>query len=140
MEADGSVCRVATSPSPLMSDIMLKPNILRLQRSTLVLIAMPLSEIEVLITIIWVESIELINKDVLNVSDKFSSLMSNLGGGRWQCLTCGYQSLSTIVRNHIEAKHLSPSEGYNCPHCNIVLRNRVALNNHLSKKHRDVHY
>ena len=27
--------------------------------------------------------------------------MTNLGGGRWRCSTCGYQSLSTIVRNRL---------------------------------------
>ena len=62
--------------------------------------------------------------------------MTNLGGGRWQCLSCGYQSKSTNVRYHIEAKHLETAEVYTCPHCNAIIRNRSAYNNHLSRKHR----
>ena len=64
------------------------------------------------------------------------SLMSSLGGGKWQCLACGYQSKSTNVRYHIEAKHLT-SEGYSCPYCQVVIRNKGAYNNHLSQKHRN---
>ena len=66
----------------------------------------------------------------------WSSLMTSLGGGKWQCLACGYQSKSTNVRYHIEAKHMT-SDGYTCPYCQEVIRNRGAYNHHLSQKHRN---
>merc|ERR1712126_130374 len=37
--------------------------------------------------------------------DLISSLMVSLGSGKWRCVTCGFQSKSTNVRYHIEAKH-----------------------------------
>ena len=67
--------------------------------------------------------------------DLFSSLMTSLGGGYWQCKECGYQSKSTNVKYHIEAKHVS-STGYNCPECGDFLKTRHSLNSHLSSKHR----
>ena len=67
---------------------------------------------------------------------EWDTLMASLGGGKWQCLACGYQSKSTNVCYHIEAKHLT-SEGYTCPFCQEVIRNRAAYNQHLSQKHRN---
>jgi len=69
------------------------------------------------------------NKDV------FASMMSSLGGGRWQCLECGYQSKSTNVRYHIESKHVQ-SGGHTCAVCGEFLRTRHGLNTHMSTKHR----
>lgn len=68
-------------------------------------------------------------------SDVFSSMMSSLGGGRWQCLECGYQSKSTNVRYHIESKHVQ-SGGHTCTVCGDFLRTRHGLNTHMSTKHR----
>ena len=62
-------------------------------------------------------------------------LMTSLGGGKWECLSCGYQSSRTIVKNHIEAKHTG-SSGYKCEICSKNVKNRVALNNHMSTAHR----
>ena len=61
--------------------------------------------------------------------------MSSLGGGKWQCTVCGYQSKSTNVRYHIEARHVE-SEGYNCVECGEFLKNRHLLNKHMSTMHR----
>ena len=69
--------------------------------------------------------------------ESIQSLLTNLGGGRWQCLACGYESKSNNVKYHIEAKHVT-TESYTCPHCHEVIRNRSAYNNHMSRKHRDV--
>lgn len=62
-------------------------------------------------------------------------LMTSLGGGRWQCSVCGYQSKSTNVKYHIEAKHIE-SSGYNCSYCGVFMKNRHLLNKHLSLQHR----
>ena len=63
--------------------------------------------------------------------------MTKLGGGRWQCLQCGYQSKSTNVRYHIEAKHVETS-GYTCGECGDFFKARSSLNQHLSVKHRKI--
>ena len=63
--------------------------------------------------------------------------MMNLGGGRWQCSTCGFQSKSTNVRYHIESKHMRSSSMYSCQYCGDVLKTRNALNTHMSVKHRN---
>ena len=62
-------------------------------------------------------------------------MMTSLGGGQWQCLTCGYQSKSTNVKYHIEAKHVE-SSGYNCALCGDFFKARSSLNQHMSVKHR----
>ena len=74
--------------------------------------------------------------DSVLYSDVFSSMMSSLGGGRWQCLECGYQSKSTNVRYHIESKHVQ-SGGHTCAVCGEFLRTRHGLNSHMSTKHRN---
>ena len=58
--------------------------------------------------------------------------------GKWQCGHCGYESDATNVKYHIEAKHLSSSDLYSCPHCQKLLKNRKALNNHLYRYHKNV--
>jgi len=70
------------------------------------------------------------NKALLN------SMMTSLGGGKWECLSCGFQSKSTNVRYHIESKHVQSSSGYTCPKCNDYFRTRNALNTHMSNKHK----
>ena len=75
------------------------------------------------------------NFDDVMYSDVFASMMSSLGGGRWQCLECGYQSKSTNVRYHIESKHVQ-SGGHTCAVCGEFLRTRHGLNTHMSTKHR----
>jgi len=64
------------------------------------------------------------------------SMMTSLGGGKWQCLRCGFQSKSTNVRYHIESKHFTSQYGYSCSQCSEILKTRNALNTHLSVKHR----
>ena len=61
--------------------------------------------------------------------------MINLGAGKWQCVTCGFQSKSTNVRYHIEAKHVE-SSGYNCVECGEFIKTRNNLNRHMSVMHR----
>jgi len=61
--------------------------------------------------------------------------MTSLGGGQLQCLTCGYQSKSTNIKYHIEAKHVE-SSGYNCALCGDFFKARSSLNQHMSVKHR----
>lgn len=63
-------------------------------------------------------------------------MMTNLGGGLWQCTECGYQSKSTNVKYHVEAKHMV-SSGYNCSECGDFLKTRNLLNKHLSLMHRN---
>ena len=65
---------------------------------------------------------------------QIETMLTNLGGGAgYQCLECGYQSkVSNNVKRHIDAKHIV-STGYSCPQCPEVLRNKVALNNHLAR-------
>ena len=64
------------------------------------------------------------------------SLMMSLGGGRWQCVKCEYHCSRINVQMHIEAKHVV-SDGYICPHCNQLLKNKIALKNHLARKHKN---
>ena len=54
-----------------------------------------------------------------------------VGNSKWQCTECGYESKRNVVRNHVEAKHLPPEEGYVCQYCNQHLRNKLALKYHL---------
>ena len=62
--------------------------------------------------------------------------MARLDGGQHQCLECGYQSsFANDVRRHVEAKHLV-SSGYHCPKCPAILKNRIALKNHLARAHK----
>ena len=61
--------------------------------------------------------------------------MFNLGGGRWKCTECGYESKSTNVKYHIEAKHTN-SQLYTCQYCSKIIKNRSAFNNHMSKMHK----
>lgn len=64
------------------------------------------------------------------------SLIVTVGVGLWLCSVCGYQSKNiSHMKNHIEAKHL-PYQGYACPHCSEHLKNKIALQNHLSRKHK----
>ena len=70
-------------------------------------------------------------------ADNVESLMDRLVGGQWRCLECGYQSNKKFnVQVHVEAKHTTPM-GYICPHCPQILKNRVALNNHKAKYHKN---
>ena len=63
--------------------------------------------------------------------------MARLDGGEWQCLDCGYQSRKKFnVKIHVEAKHVTTSDGYICPHCPGILKNRIALMNHTAKFHK----
>ena len=62
-------------------------------------------------------------------------MLISLGGGRWQCSVCGFQSKSTNVKYHIEDKHIQTS-GYNCNVCGDVLKSRNSYNAHMSLKHR----
>ena len=63
--------------------------------------------------------------------------MENLGGGYWQCIECNYQSNNKAnVKMHIDAKHVI-SHGEICPHCHLHLKNKIALKNHLARKHRN---
>jgi len=64
------------------------------------------------------------------------SQMRGLGGGRWECLQCGFTSKSTNVRYHIESKHMEGSAGYYCNKCQNHFRTRNALNTHMSSKHK----
>jgi len=70
-------------------------------------------------------------------SDGNKELMTSLGGGKWLCLECSYVSDATNVKYHLEAKHFGSQYSYQCQHCETVLPNRKALNNHLYRKHRD---
>ena len=54
-----------------------------------------------------------------------------VGNAKWQCLECGYEAKRNHVRDHVEAKHLPPGEGYVCPHCNQHCKNNWSLKNHL---------
>ena len=65
--------------------------------------------------------------------------MRSLGGGRWQCLECGFQSKSTNVKYHIESKHLKSTAVYQCEQCHETMKTRNALNTHMSTKHRLTH-
>ena len=78
------------------------------------------------------------NKDLLleYLQDQsVESKMMNLGGGKWQCTDCGYQSQSCNVKKHVESKHLVPYE-YSCKYCDKVLRGRHAYNNHVYSVHK----
>ena len=69
-------------------------------------------------------------------SDVIDSLMINLGGGKWQCGKCEYLCSKINVQMHIEAKHVV-SDGYICPYCDQLLKNKIALKNHLARKHKN---
>ena len=63
-------------------------------------------------------------------------MISRLEGGFLQCSECGYQSkMSGDVRRHVEAKH-TMSTGYYCPKCPEILKNKIALKNHLARAHK----
>jgi len=64
------------------------------------------------------------------------SMMSSLGGGRWQCTQCGFTSKSTNVRYHIESKHMEAGVGYDCHLCGYHSKTRNGINTHMSNKHK----
>ena len=66
-----------------------------------------------------------------------NEMMTSLGGGRWQCVECGYQSKSTNVKYHIEAKHMSHTERYACQLCQELFSAKKNLQNHMQRKHRE---
>ena len=76
--------------------------------------------------------------DVFFISvDVIDSLMSDLGNGRAQCLQCGVESRKQDLRRHVEAKHLDTSSyGYSCHLCHALLKNKIALKNHLARSHK----
>ena len=61
--------------------------------------------------------------------------MVNLGGGKWQCVDCMYESQSCNVKKHIESKHMIPQE-YSCRFCGKILRGKHAYNNHVYTVHK----
>ena len=75
--------------------------------------------------------------DIDILFEGMDEMMTSLGGGRWQCVQCGYQSKSTNVKYHIEAKHMASSDRYECQHCQELFKTRISLNNHLQRKHRE---
>ena len=90
--------------------------------------------------IIWLELVkECLCKIKCNpsyVAAYIESMISRLEGGLYQCSECGYQSRhSHDVRRHIEAKHIM-STGYYCPKCPEILKNKIALKNHLARAHK----
>ena len=63
-------------------------------------------------------------------------MISRSEGGEHQCSECGYLSKNSgDVKRHVEAKHLM-SSGYYCPKCPEILKNKIALKNHLARAHK----
>ena len=75
----------------------------------------------------------------LNLTDVGAEVRSNMQrdqDGNWQCLICGYASkYTTRVLEHIEAKHLMPSAGYQCDQCPKLCSTKNALKCHVYRYH-----
>ena len=55
----------------------------------------------------------------------------------FRCGACGSEfSVSTNLRNHIEANHFTP--GYHCDICNVILKTHNSLNYHNMRNHGNV--
>ena len=72
----------------------------------------------------------------LDVDSEIRSKMVKVGGGRWQCIECSYISKTSNVYKHVEAKHVTEKNNYECPLCQRILRGLNAFNNHLYKSHK----
>ena len=132
----GNVLSAATrQQNPPMCGIILRPSML-LVRDTTVVYAGPILRPRTPAMFTWAECIEMPNKCLL--LQGLEERMTALGGGRWQCDQCGFQSKCTNVKYHIEAKHMASSERYSCPHCHDLFKTRISLNVHMTRKHREV--
>ena len=72
----------------------------------------------------------------LDVDTEIRSKMVKVGGGQWQCIDCSYVSKISNVYKHVEAKHVTEKNNYECSLCNRVLRGLNAFNNHIYKSHK----
>ena len=63
--------------------------------------------------------------------DLLESKVVYTGNAIWQCVEYECESNRTVVRNHVEAKHLPSEKGYVCQYCQKHLKNKIALNDHL---------
>ena len=63
--------------------------------------------------------------------------MVSVGGGKWQCSDCGYESQSSNVKRHIERRHIIPQE-YHCNLCGKVLLGRAVYDNHIYSFHKQM--
>ena len=132
----GNALSAATKQkSPPMCGIILRPSMLQV-RVTTVKYAGHILKLRTLAMFTWAENIETPNKSLLLQGLK--EMMTALGGGRWQCVQCGFQSKSTNVKYHIEAKHMTSSERYSCQYCHELFKTRISLNVHMTRKHREV--
>ena len=139
--ANGNVVIVDMSLMPPMSNITLRPNNCPPRICILVLIVKNCSRTEKPWTTTCIDITRMLAKvtictSLYSILESCESMMTNLGGGKWQCLICGLQSKSTNVRYHIEAKHLQPTQSYSCQYCDEVLSNRKALSNHMYRLHK----
>ena len=72
----------------------------------------------------------------LDADTEIRSKMVKVGGGQWQCIECSYISKISNVYKHVEAKHVTEKNNYECPLCNRVLQGLNAFNNHIYKSHK----
>ena len=96
---------------------------------------MPLDNRALHFVLIFIERERQLSIDILFKG--MNEMMTSLGGGRWQCVECGYQSKSTNVKYHIEAKHMSHTERYACQLCQELFSAKKNLQNHMQRKHRE---
>ena len=56
--------------------------------------------------------------------------------GSWTCSECNFNTkYNTTLKNHVEARHLRPAEGYYCQQCNKYCPTKNALKCHTYRTH-----
>ena len=79
-------------------------------------------------------------RDIANVPDQLNShieaQMTKLDSGRWQCLTCGWETHARArLWEHVEATHVVTS-GYSCELCHKICPSKNAYKTHKSRYHK----
>lgn len=71
------------------------------------------------------------------VEKEIRSKMVNVEGGQWQCVDCSYTSKFNNVHKHVEAKHVTEKNSYECPICHRVKNGLNSFSNHIYRFHKN---
>ena len=66
--------------------------------------------------------------------------MVNVEGGQWQCVDCSYASKFNNVHKHVEAKHVTEKNSYECPICHRVKNGLNSFRNHIYRFHKNENF
>ena len=74
------------------------------------------------------------------VEKEIRSKMVNVEGGQWQCVDCSYTSKFNNVHKHVEAKHVTEKNSYECPICHRVKNGLNSFSNHIYRFHKNENF